>query len=404
MTSIDGSPRVGLRPVAGVLAVLFAGAFAAALNVTLLSPLVPAISRALGISEAAAGQLATVTALAAGGIDFALAPLLDRRGRGWWLRSQFAIVVVGSLVCVAAPSFGVLIAARALVGLGSGLIGATCLSACADLFPPGDLRNRAIAVVNAAFTSGAIIGLPIVTVVEQWFGWRAGFALLLPLGLIVFLGAHRLPNRVEPTDRSLGQLWVSGYRMVLGSRRTLWLLATSMLSNGLWYAWIVYLRAMGEDLYAVSAGVLSIAFLAGGIGELLATALSAPLIARVGSARAAQGAILLGALDLVLLGWLWTSDLALIPFAFFFCGCSSLVYVAMTIATLDSLPEAPGAAMSLQAAVFQLGGAIVIALTGLAIAWTDDYLTVYRLLGVALPLGVLLLWRAGRTTPRLAAT
>jgi predicted MFS family arabinose efflux permease len=110
----------------------------------------------------------------------------------------------------------------------------------------------------------------------------------------------------------------------------------------------------------------------------------------------AQIAMLVAAVDLVILGWVWTSDLALIPFAVVFSGCSTIVYVTMTIATLESLPEAPGAAMSLQAAVFQLGGAIGIAFAGVMLTWLDDYVAVYRMLGIMLPLGALFVWRASR--------
>src|SRR5688500_10787579 len=86
-----------------MLIVLAVGGFTSALNVTLLSPLLVDIARTFDVSEAAAGQLATLTAASSGVMAITVAPWMDRYPRRFWLRLDSALLTVGTLNSALAP-------------------------------------------------------------------------------------------------------------------------------------------------------------------------------------------------------------------------------------------------------------------------------------------------------------
>ena len=193
MLSSTTESRTGLRRHASLLFLLAAGGFTSALNVTLLSPLIVQIANEFGVSEAAAGQLATLTAACAGLTGIVVAPWMDRYSRRFWFRLECSMLAVGTIISAIAPEFGWMFLGRILCGLGGAVIGANCLATCGDLFPDTGERNRAIGLVNSAFTLGAVFGLPIVAMTADLTSWRIAIAIPAPLAIAVLIGTRRIP-------------------------------------------------------------------------------------------------------------------------------------------------------------------------------------------------------------------
>src|ERR687894_174601 len=78
-----------------LMIILAVGAFTTALNVTLLSPLLVDIARSFDVSEAAAGQLATLTAASSGLMAVCVAPWMDRYSRRFWVRLECTLLAAG---------------------------------------------------------------------------------------------------------------------------------------------------------------------------------------------------------------------------------------------------------------------------------------------------------------------
>ena len=203
MLSSTTESRTGLRRHASLLFLLAAGGFTSALNVTLLSPLIVQIADEFGVSEAAAGQLATLTAACAGLTGIVVAPWMDRYSRRFWFRLECSMLAVGTIISAIAPEFGWMFLGRILCGLGGAVIGANCLATCGDLFPDTGERNRAVGLVNSAFTLGAVFGLPIVAMTADLTSWRVAIALPAPLAIAVLIGTRRIPATVRRLDRRL---------------------------------------------------------------------------------------------------------------------------------------------------------------------------------------------------------
>jgi MFS transporter, DHA1 family, inner membrane transport protein len=379
-----------------LLIVLAVGGFTSALNVTLLSPLLVDIARTFDVSEAAAGQLATLTAASSGLMAITVAPWMDRYPRRFWLRLECALLTVGMLISALAPGFAWMFLGRVIAGIGGAVIGASCLAACGDLFPDKGDRNRAIGLINSAFTLGAVVGLPIVTVAADWTDWRLAIALPAPLAALVFLGATRLPATAVERTGSMWGAWRAGYGRIFASRETVWLLAAEIGFMIVWFGWLIYFGAFAENVYATSAALLSLMFLVGGGGELIANNLAPVMMRRVPIRAIGYAATAIASVNLLLIGVAYDQEWTLFPFIGIGSAMGATLLLCLNIALLDSLPGDPGAVMSLLSACFELGGAIGVAVTGLALAMLDDYERTFQLLGAIMPIAALLLLVSAR--------
>jgi len=125
----------------------------------------------------------------------------EHYGRKPFLLAGVAAFVVGSSIGSRAATMNQLVAARAVQGLGAGLIQVMTLTTVADLFPPAQ-RARASAFFAAVLATTSVAG----PVVGGWLadgpGWRWGFILNVPLGMaaLVFL-VTMFPN-VVPDRRA----------------------------------------------------------------------------------------------------------------------------------------------------------------------------------------------------------
>ena len=387
---------MGIRRHLGMIVLLSAGAFTTALNVTLLSPLLTQIAREFDVSEAKAGQLATLTAASSGVMAVAVAPWMDRYPRSFWFRLECTLLIAGVTLSALAPSFTWIFLSRILVGLGGAIIGANCLAACGDLYPNPADRNRAIGIVNSAFTLGAVFGLPLVAILADRTSWRVGAWTPAPFALLVLIGTLRIPQKAHPPTDSIWVAWKTGYGRVFRSRQTVWLLATEIIFFMVWFGWLIYFGAFTENVYATGAALLSIMFFVGGGTEMITNNLTPILLRNRPPQALAYPTIAALSVNLILIGLAWNQEWTMFPFIAIGSGVSAMLFLCLNIALIDSVPGDEGAVMSLQAASIEIGGSFGVAATGLALALIDNYETVFRILGFSTPLIALTFWMSFR--------
>ncbi|MET8845928.1 MFS transporter [Amycolatopsis sp. NPDC004625] len=145
-----------------------------------------------------------VAVTAAGLLTLTVAtPLHGRLGDLYGRRASFAASVLvfaaASAWCAAAPDVGVLIAARALQGLGgSGLI-VTAMSALGELFDRDELLRRQ-GWQTAVFAAATLGGPPLGGLLAAGPGWRWIFLVNLPLCVpALVLGLRGLPAKPRRT-------------------------------------------------------------------------------------------------------------------------------------------------------------------------------------------------------------
>src|SRR5947207_8666948 len=166
--------------------------FLAAADQTILASALPTIAGSLGgladLSWVVIAYLlaATIAAPLYGHLG-------DRFGRRRMLLGALAIFTAASLACALAPTLLLLIAARAVQGLGGGGLMTLAQALIGEHVSPrerGRFSGYFATVFALASTSGPVLG----AYLTEHLSWRAVFAINLPLGLIAAALAMRVPH------------------------------------------------------------------------------------------------------------------------------------------------------------------------------------------------------------------
>ena len=124
----------------------------------------------------------------------------DRFGRRTVLRLGLATFVAASLACAAAPALPVLLAARAIQGLGAALMLPQGLAITAAAFPNPVERARATAAWAMAAALSTAIGPILGGVLTDSLGWRYIFWINAPVGLVALFMTNRYLHESRDPD------------------------------------------------------------------------------------------------------------------------------------------------------------------------------------------------------------
>jgi predicted MFS family arabinose efflux permease len=180
-------------PMFGLLA-LTTASFVSILTEVLPAGLLPQISRDLGVSEAVAGQLVTMYAVASLIVAIPVATMAQGVRRKTLLLAAIGGFAAGNFVTSISGDYVLTLAARFCAGAGAGLLWVLLPGYAARMAPP-NLRGKAIAIALAGVSVAMSIGVPAGTFLSNAIGWRATFGILsgLALGLIAWM-AIKLPD------------------------------------------------------------------------------------------------------------------------------------------------------------------------------------------------------------------
>lgn len=153
----------------------------------------------------------------------------DRFGRRRLLQIGLAVFVVASLACAAAPTLPILLAARAVQGVGAALMLPQGLAITAAAFPDPIERARATAAWAMAAAMSTAVGPILGGVLTDSVGWRYIFWLNAPVGVVALLMARRhLPEsrdgdaaRIDVRGQTLAAVGLAALTMLLVEGRTL---------------------------------------------------------------------------------------------------------------------------------------------------------------------------------------
>lgn len=181
----------------GLMLALVATVLSYQLNATMVGPLLPLIASEadVGVDAASAVMAVFFAASAVGGVVFAR--WSDSVGRRRALAVVLAFVAAGTVVCALAPSLPVLVAGRALQGLGAAVFPLSYLIVHEHLSPR--LFGAGVGILTAC--NGGVLGLDGVLggVVAASAGSRSVFWLLLVLATAAFIGVLLTVPRGAPT-------------------------------------------------------------------------------------------------------------------------------------------------------------------------------------------------------------
>src|SRR5205814_9594840 len=180
------SVKAGRREWFG-LAVLALPTFVVAIDLFVLMLALPALSRDLGANSVQQLWVVDMYGFILAGFLVTMGTLGDRIGRRRLLLFGAAAFAAASLLSAYATSPGMLIGARALLGLAGATLGPSTLALITNLFKDPKQQAAAFGVWGMTFTLGAVFGPVIGGVMLANFWWGSVFLLGVPVMILVLL-------------------------------------------------------------------------------------------------------------------------------------------------------------------------------------------------------------------------
>lgn len=150
----------------------------------------PALGHAFSASFQAVQWVVLAYLLAITTLIVGVGRLGDVAGRRRLLLAGIAVFTAASVVCGMAPALGVLIAARAMQGLGAAVMMALTMALVAETVPRARIGS-AMGLLGSMSAIGTALGPALGGVLIAGLGWRAMFFVNVPLGLLTLLLARR---------------------------------------------------------------------------------------------------------------------------------------------------------------------------------------------------------------------
>jgi MFS family permease len=191
--------------VKGALASLSSAMLLASLGTSIVNVGLPSLAQAFSASFEQVQWVVIAYLLAITTLIVSVGRLGDLVGRRRLLLSGIALFTLASALCGLAPNLGLLIAARALQGLGAAVMMALTLAFVGETVAK-DKTGGAMGLLGSMSAVGTAMGPALGGVLIGGFGWRWIFFIIVPLGLLAWL----LAQRYLPGDRQ-GQTGRAGF-------------------------------------------------------------------------------------------------------------------------------------------------------------------------------------------------
>lgn len=188
--------------------------FLAALDQTIVTPALPVMGASLGGGEWVS-WIVSAYFLTATAVTPLYGKLADLKGRRPVLYAGVGIFVAGSLISAMAPSMAVLIAGRALQGLGGGGLMALVQTIIGDVAPPRE-RGKYMVYISAVWATSSIAGPVLGGLLAEYVHWSAIFWLNLPLGILAVSLSMKPLSRL-PDIRRDHRLDILGALMIMAA-------------------------------------------------------------------------------------------------------------------------------------------------------------------------------------------
>lgn len=351
-------------------------------NLYASQPLIGLIAPALGLGPAVASLTTTVTLFGyAAGLVF-LVPLIDIVAHRRLIVTTLACAVAALLLSIAAPTAVLFLIASAAIGVTTTAV-QMLVTVAASLAPATD-RGRVVGTVQSGIVIGVLLSRPVASLVAEFCGWRAFYALTAASIAVIALVLARMVDARPPARRANYLALVRSLGPLMVSEPVLWQRALNQILlmgafSAFWTAVAVRLAAPPFDLGQRGIALFALAGVSG--------AVIAPLAGRIAdrgwSAPATTLAHVTALAGIVVAGLAADGPWAVHASA----AAPSVSLAALTLAaalldlglfadqTLGRIaintvrPEARGRLNALYTGLFFIGGAAGAALAGLAWDW-----------------------------------
>lgn len=222
--------------------------------------ILPQLAGDLGISEGAAGQTVSATALAGMIAALCTAVIIRRADRRHALLGLAALTVIGNAVPMVATDLTTLVLARVATGVGVGGFWALSAGVVGRLFSEGNF-GRAMGIIMSGVSVATIAAPPTGAFISALLGWRAAFGLGFGLSMIALIAqALTLPRLPASEAVSLAALGV-----IIRRPRVIQCILTVIAIAGGHFASYTYISVVLQDIGGLEPSGVAATLLAYGI-------------------------------------------------------------------------------------------------------------------------------------------
>ena len=390
--------------------VLCAGVLMIVLDTTIVNVALPSIRADLGFSETSLVWVVNAYMLTYGGFLLLGGRLGDLYGQRRLVLVGLSVFTLASLACGLAGSQALLVAARAVQGLGGAVVASIALSLIMNLFPEPEERAKAMGVYGFVCAGGGSLGVLLGGVLTSALSWHWIFLVNLPIGVLVFVfcvlllpgtrggagGRLDIPGAVTVTGASM----LAVYAIVEGTDLALLAAAAALLAlfigiearvrsplmplamfrvrslavanvvGVLWaaamFAWFFISALYMQTVLAYDAMQVGLAFLpANLIMAAFSPGLSAKMVMRFGTRAPLAGGLALAAVGLALFaaapaGGGFVAHV-LPGMLLLGIGCGMALNPVMLVAMSEVAPSESGLASGILNTAFMMGGSLGLA-------------------------------------------
>ncbi|QKJ87629.1 MFS transporter [Paramixta manurensis] len=351
-------PRADVRKALFALGV---GGFAIGTGEFVIMGLLPDAAAGLKISIPAAGNLISIYAL---GVVIG-APLLAiigaRLPRRTFLMALMALFAVGNILSSIAPGVWSMAAARFLAGFPHGTFFGVAALVAASLVER-ERRAQAVSMVLLGLTVANLIGVPAVTAIGQWFGWRSAFAIVGGLAVLTLIMVRCWVPWV-PGDKHASPLRELS---ALTRKQVLLTLAIGAIGSGGMFSVFSYVKPTMLQLAHLPLGMIPVVLAMFGFGMIVGNLLGARLADR-GLEKTIRGLLIWSAL--IMGAFVYTAHSPWLgPLNVMLVGTGVALSVVLQIRLMDVAGDAQTMAAAMNHSAFNIANAMGAWLGGLTIS------------------------------------
>ena len=176
---------------AKVLAVTVIGASMTALDTTIVNVARDTLQKEFRSSATMVSWVWSAYSIVFAAVLLTSGRLADRYGRRRIYSVGLLVFISASALCGAAPTLGMLIAARMVQAVGGALLVPSALALLLPEYPP-EKRSTALGIFASISSLAAAAGPVVGGTLIDWIGWRSVFLVNVPIGLAAFVLGRRV--------------------------------------------------------------------------------------------------------------------------------------------------------------------------------------------------------------------
>ncbi|NWF39967.1 MFS transporter [Bacillus sp. 8A6] len=332
----------------------------------IITGIIQMVADDLHVTTSAAGLLVTSLALSAAigaPIVIALTINIDRRKILSWM---LIIFILSNIITSVSHSFEMVLMTRVLQGISGGTAIVVAMAVATRLVER-EKRGTAIGIILMGLSSSLVLGVPIGTFLSSMIGWKALFAAIGLITLILLIVVYRrIPSMKEQEPVTLGM-----QLSILKDKRILLAVAVTLFYVGGYSTLFTYLTPFLQESANLSITEISGILLLAGICSFLGSSLGGVAADKKGPTFTIFSGIILQIIMLMLLAFVSGNLVVMVAVIMIWMIATWSTSPAQQLYLVTLVPKSPDIALSVNTSFIQFGFALGSGLGGLVLSRTS---------------------------------